>query len=253
MNVPPAFTVNREFPVAPPADFRIGRHYLLYARAGSMRLEQGGRQWSLPPARAALIAADVPIRVTIAHPLLACSVLFDAQRFAAPPAKLAVFEMTALARELVLACRDFGDDAVHPPIAEQLFTTLAAVTWTLSERQSPAVLPVGRSAAVQRALAFTEAHLDEALNFDDVAAAATVTPRSLSRRFADELGLPWGQALRRMRMIKAGEDLAMTGAQVTGIALSVGYSSVSAFNAAFREFSGKSPTAYRDDIRDRAF
>ena len=45
--------------------------------------------------------------------------------------------------------------------------------------------------------------------------------------------MPWGQVLRRMRMFKVGEDLALSGAQVTGIALSVGYGSVSAFNTAF--------------------
>lgn len=248
-----AFTLHREFPVSPPADFCIGRHYLLYARAGSMRLEQGGRQWSLPPARAALIRANVPIKVAIHHPLSACSVLFDPARFAPPPAELTVFEMSPLARELVLACRDWGDAAAHPPIAEQLFTTLAAVTWALSERQSRAVLPTGRSAQVQRALAHTEAHMDQPLSFDAVADAVASTPRSLARRFAAELGMPWGQVLRQMRMIRAGEDLALTTAPVTDIALSVGYGSISAFNAAFRSFSGQSPTAYRKDIRERAF
>jgi AraC-like DNA-binding protein len=218
-----------------------------------MRLAAAGRQWSLPPARAALIRADVPIQVTITRPLLACSVLFDPARFAAPPADLAVFEISPLARELVLACKDWGGSGPQPPIAGQLFTTLAAVTWALSERQSPAHMPLGRSTPVERALAFTEARLDGALTFDAVASAVALTPRSLARRFADELGLSWGQALRRMRMIRAGEDLALTDTPVTGIAMGVGYTSISAFNAAFRAFSGVTPTAYRDDIRERAF
>jgi AraC-like DNA-binding protein len=253
MSKPAAYTLNAEFPVAPPAEFRIGRHYLLYARAGTMRMEAGGRQWSLPPARAALIRADVPIKVTITRPLLACSVLFDTACFDAPPADLAVFEISPLARELVLACRDWGEGAVHPPIAAQMFGTLAAVTWALSERHSPAHMPLGRSAPVERALAFTEARLVAPLTFEEVANAVAHTPRSLARHFADELGFSWGQALRRMRMIRAGEDLALTDTPVTGIALAVGYTSISAFNAAFRAFWGLNPTAYRKDIRERAF
>jgi AraC-like DNA-binding protein len=250
---PPAFAINQDFAVSPRTEFRVDRHYLLYARAGTMRLEQGGREWSLPPARVALIRADVPIEVTITRPLSACSVLFDAAAFDPPPSPLAVFEMSALARELVLACRNWTEGTTHPPIAARLFAALAAVTWALSARPSPAVMPIGRSAAVRRALAYSEAHLDTATSFEAVAQAAAATPRSLARRFTEELGQSWGQALRRMRMIRAAEELASSDARVTDIAMSVGYSSLSAFNAAFREFSGQTPTGYREDLRQRAF
>jgi AraC-like DNA-binding protein len=50
-------------------------------------------------------------------------------------------------------------------------------------------------------------------------------------------------------MIRAIEALAGTGDSVTAVALSVGYSSISAFNAAFREFTGRTPTEYRASFR----
>ena len=60
-----AFGFYQEF-AALAGDWRtFPRHYLLYASSGVFRLEVAQMQWLLPPQRAAWIAADVPIRVSI--------------------------------------------------------------------------------------------------------------------------------------------------------------------------------------------
>ena len=94
-------------------------------------------------------------------------------------------------------------------------------------------------------MALTEDRLDEDLRFDEIASAAALSQRSLARRFAGEMGMTWRQAQRRLRMIRALEMLALDNRQITEIALSVGYSSLSAFNAGFREFSNMTPSEYR--------
>ena len=112
-------------------------------------------------------------------------------------------------------------------------------------------MPLGRSPALIRALALTEARLGEAApSFEEIAAGAAVSPRSLARRFEAELGMTWRQALRRMRMIRAVEALAASSAPITTIAFEVGYGSLSSFNAAFRDFAGVTPSAYRASFRD---
>jgi AraC-like DNA-binding protein len=82
-----------------------------------------------------------------------------------------------------------------------------------------------------------------------IARATGQSTRALARRFADEMGMTWRQALQRLRLMRAVEALATTDAPVTEIALDVGYNSLSAFNAAFRELVGTSPTAYRRSFR----
>ncbi|MBV2184675.1 MAG: hypothetical protein KUL88_09080, partial [Rhizobium sp.] len=62
---PEAYCFHKSFEPAGPSEFRMDRHYLLYAMEGSMRLEADGRRWTLPPARAALIAAGHPVTITI--------------------------------------------------------------------------------------------------------------------------------------------------------------------------------------------
>jgi AraC-like DNA-binding protein len=52
-----------------------------------------------------------------------------------------------------------------------------------------------------------------------------------------------------MRVLRAIEELAAGDTPVTKIAFKVGYTSISAFNAAFRELTGRTPTEYRASFR----
>ncbi len=248
---PAAFCVARTFAAEPPTTYRFDRHYLLYALQGTMRLEADGRCWSLPPARAAWIAAGAAITVTLQRPVDVCSLLFATDGFARPRADLTVFEMTPLLRELVRELRGFGPDTdVLPPPALLLFQTAAMLAERACDRPSPAAMPAGRSDQVRRALAETEARLaDDAADLTAIAAAAHLTPRTLARRLNAELGMTWRQAQRQLRMIHAIEALADGDRAVTDVALSVGYASSSAFNAAFRAFTGLAPGAWRESLR----
>ena len=252
--LPAAYVLNREFPAMARTEFEIDRHYLLYARRGTMRLEHQDHQWSLPPARAALIAANTRVQITLPAPVEACSVLFDATVFPQPPAKLRVFDISALARELILSCRTWSAEAgPQPDLVVTLFQTLGAVTWQLSQSARLPALPLGRSTAVRDALQFTADHLTSPLTFDAVAAAVALTPRTLARRFNTELGQSWGQMLRQMRMMQASELLAHSDDAIVQVALNCGYESISAFNSAFKAYAGMSPTRYRSDMRTRPF
>lgn len=229
-----------------PRQFQSEQHYLLYASAGAMRLEADGTAWSLPPARAALVAAGMPVRLVLNQKMSVCSVLFSTNFAPLPPRALTVFEMSALARELVMECGRSADQ--DEPLSEHrrsLFRTLQLVTWSLADKPSPATMPMGRSPGVIKALELTNMHLSERLHFDDLAQMAGQTPRTLARKLSAETGMTWGQIVQKMRMIRAIEMLAETRTPVTEVALGVGYQSLSAFNAAFRTFTGQTPTTYR--------
>jgi transcriptional regulator GlxA family with amidase domain len=133
--------------------------------------------------------------------------------------------------------------------AETLFTALAAVTWRLAEQPSPVVVPVGRSPELRRALRLTEERLGGDVRFADLADEVGLAPRSLARRFSDETGMTWRAVLRRMRLLRAIEELAAGDTPVTTIAFTVGYTSLSAFNAAFQKLTGRTPSDYRASFR----
>jgi len=245
-----AYSFVRTFAAGPARDLCVDRHYLLCASAGALRLEAQGRAWLLPPGRAALIQAGRAIQVSIPRPVTTSSVLFDTGFAPAPPAPLTVFDLSPLARSLVAECGIWGEsDQPLTAYAETLFAALAAVTWRLAEQPSPVVVPVGRSPELRRALRLTEERLDGEVRFEDLAREVGLAPRSLARRFSDETGMTWRAVLRRMRLLRAIEELAAGDTQVTRIAFMVGYTSLSAFNAAFLELTGRTPTDYRASFR----
>lgn len=245
-----AYSFVRTFPPEPVRDLCVDRHYLLCASAGTLRLEAQGQAWLLPPARAALIEAGQPIRVSIPRPVTTASVLFDTGFAPAPPAPLTVFDLSPLAHALLAECSTWNErDEPLTAYAETLFAALAAVTWRLAEQPSPVVVPAGRSAELRRALELTEQRLSGEVRFEDVAAEVGLAPRSLARRFEEEAGMTWRAVLRRMRVLGAIEGLAAGDTPVTEIAFMVGYTSLSAFNTAFRELTGRTPTEYRASFR----
>lgn len=248
---PGAYCFHQSFEPAGPSEFRMDRHYLLYAMEGTIRLEADGRRWTLPPARAALIAAGHPVTISILSRLTSASVLY-APSFAPPPQQvLSVFDVSPLARELIAECREWGaEGGPLSPYAQRILETLVAVILKLAETPSPCVLPTPTSTALARALELTEEQAEGAPAFAAIAKATGQSPRALARRFSTEMGMTWRETLRRIRLIRAVEALAGGDAPVTEIAFAVGYNSLSAFNAAFRDLMGKSPREYRATFRD---
>ena len=245
-----AYSFVRTFAPEPASDLCVDRHYLLCASTGALRLEAQGQAWLLPPARAALIQAGRTIQVSIPQPVTTASVLFDVGFTPDPPAPLAVFDLNPLARALVSECSAWPQsDAPLTAYPEALFAALAAVTWRLAEQPSPVVVPAGRSPELRRALQLTQERLGGQLRFEDLAAEIGLASRSLARRFEEETGMTWRAVLRRMRIVRAIEELAAGDTPVTKIAFTVGYTSLSAFNAAFRQLTGRSPTEYRQSFR----
>ncbi len=236
----PAYTFVRDFEPAPAQQLCVDRHYLLAASQGALRLEVDGISWSLPPARAAVIRAGVPIQVTIPQRATTASVLFSPKFVPPPPSNLAVVDLTPLARALITECSQWRDeDALLDDYAVAMFRALAEATWASAVHPSPAQMPTGRSLEVRLALAITAERLA------DIANEVGLAPRSLARRFEQELGMTWTAALRRLRILRAIEHLASTEHTVTQIAMDVGYSSLSAFQSAFRDLIGQTPSEYR--------
>lgn len=244
-----AYCIARTFPAG--AERRLQRpdHYVIYCTQGVLRLRTDGRVWPLPAARAAIVRAGEPVDVSLPCEVTTCSVVFRRGFVDAPEQALAVVDMSALARELMWACRRYGENDHLDGYGHHLFQLLARELARLAGTPSVCSLPLPRSAQVRRALARTEADMADAPDFARIAREVALSPRTLARRFAVEMGMPWRQVLRTLRMIRAMELLARPHASVTDVALSVGYASLSGFSAAFREFAGQTPGGYQESLR----
>lgn len=222
----------------------MDQHYFVYALSGTIKLEADGQRWMLTPARGALIAATHAVTVTILSPVMSAAVLFEPAMMT-PGQSLQVFDLSPLCRELVRTCRLWGPDHGETPYSRVIFQALAAETLRLCENPSRCIVPRPETASLVRALALTEDAIAADPSFEAIARAVGQSPRNLSRKFSKELGMTWRETLRRLRVMKAIELLATSNASVTEICFGVGYASLSAFHASFRDLVGISPTQYR--------
>ncbi|MGG1947966.1 AraC family transcriptional regulator [Trinickia sp. NRRL B-1857] len=227
----------------------FAHHYLLYASEGAFRLETDERSWLLPSHRAAFIRANTRIRVRVAAPATSASVLFDAVDNAFPSLQddCAVFRVTPLIREMVLyAARWNEDSSAADPAAAPFFQSLGYVVSEGAAQPEALWFPRATSNDLRRALEFTLSSLAEPLSLADVATAASMSERTLNRRFAEELSMTWTEFLQRARVVHATEHVIDGRKSLATIAYDFGFASPSKFAHAFKLIHGETPRRYRE-------
>jgi len=101
------------------------------------------------------------------------------------------------------------------------------------------------AAALSRALAFVDDHLDAPLRIPDLAARARLSTFQFDRRIRALFGLSAGQYLTRARIERACASLRRTDAPISLVAQECGYADQAAFTRQFRKSVGLTPRAYR--------
>ena len=84
------------------------------------------------------------------------------------------------------------------------------------------------------------------LTLEAMAAQARLSPRTLHRRFREQLGAAPMDWLARARVRRAQALLETTNLGVEAVAAAVGFGSAAAFRERFRRLAGVSPTAWRE-------
>jgi ligand-binding sensor domain-containing protein/AraC-like DNA-binding protein len=97
-------------------------------------------------------------------------------------------------------------------------------------------------------------HLDPDLTLAGLAERLGVPPKHLSQVINDRIGLNFSDFVNRQRVEEARRrllDPAQRDQKLLAIAFSCGFNSKSVFNAAFKKFTGLSPTEFRDGARSQ--
>ena len=139
--------------------------------------------------------------------------------------------------------------AMHddPIIAEELrrhalLTTLSAFSTPYVEAVARAHQRAAAPRTVRRAIAHIEAHAQQPLTLEDIAAASGISSRGLQHAFRRELDTTPTEYLRRVRLSAAHDELrAGTAVSVAEVARRWGFSSASRFARYHREHYGQNP------------
>jgi transcriptional regulator GlxA family with amidase domain len=113
-------------------------------------------------------------------------------------------------------------------------------------------VPEERQDGLGRALEWALARLGQPLAVEDLAKAATLSPRTLVRRFRAELGDTPHHWLNRQRVLEAQRQLERSSRSIEDVATAVGFGSAQTLRLHFRRVLGTSPTTYRRRFTTRS-
>lgn len=98
---------------------------------------------------------------------------------------------------------------------------------------------------VTEALRRIEAHCDQPLSLQALAAEVAMSPYHFLRTFRAVAGMAPHQFMLHLRLQRAAVRLRCSGDPISTVALEAGFSDLSTFNRRFRRLLGASPGAYR--------
>ena len=126
-------------------------------------------------------------------------------------------------------------------------SVMRADHWPVARGEIPAArrrctLPPWR---LQRAIAYCEEHLDQAVSLAELAAAAGLSRMHFAAQFKAAVGLRPHEYLLRRRIGRAQALLIRGNARLVDVALSVGFQSQAHFTSVFKRYAGLPPRAWR--------
>jgi AraC-like DNA-binding protein len=227
--------------------YRIERHHhpwhqLLYGTSGAMTVSTADASWMVPTGRAVFIPAGCSHTIRM-WGMVEMRTLYLAPALTAfTDSACRVVEVAPLLRELILRAVDrMGLDSRAPHDSRLIGLVEDEIGAAMADAaDSPLSLPMPTDA---RALALAYAVLDRpstSETVDNLSRQHALARRTLERRFREETGMSFGMWRQKARLLDSIRLLA-EGNSVTDAALDCGYSSVSAFIAAFKSTFGYTP------------
>lgn len=95
--------------------------------------------------------------------------------------------------------------------------------------------------ALQKAERFVLDNLSRQFDLDELANAAAMSSRTLSRRMHSGLGMTPNEFVQRLRILRASHLLQTSNTSISDVSACVGYADPAAFRRVFRRFTGASP------------
>lgn len=217
-------------------------HQLLFATSGAMTVSTSQASWMIPAGRAVFIPARAVHAIRMWGAVEMRTLYFSPAFTGFDHQQCRVVEVAPLLRELILRAVEragldsrVGQDNLMIGLLE---AEVKAAGNTAHD--SPLALPMPADA---RGLAVARHVLDQPSGremVDDLAQQFGLARRTLERRFRDKTGMSFGMWRQKARLLDSIRLLA-EGKSVTDAALDCGYSSVSAFIAAFKGTFGYTP------------
>jgi AraC-like DNA-binding protein/quercetin dioxygenase-like cupin family protein len=230
-------------------------HQLLFAATGAMTVNGDRQTWMIPPGRAVLIPAGISHAIRMWGDVAMRSLYFpiDAPPSASLGASAAPFRIDAcrvisvrpLLRELILRIAELA--ALDSRVDAEANVMRVLMDELEAARIEPLLLPLPTDARAKKAADLVLTNPADAATAGALARRAGLSTRTLERLFRAQTGMRFGLWRQKAKLLESVRVL-VEGGSVTDAALESGYSSVSAYIAAFKQTFGCTPGAMQGGV-----
>jgi AraC-like DNA-binding protein len=221
-------------------------HQLLFASSGAMTVTGVRTSWMIPPGRAVLIPAGVPHSIRMWGDVAMRSLYFPgnapAPVFEAKTCR--VISVSPLLCELILRIAEMA--ALDSRVGAEARLWGVLMDEIEMARVEPLLLPLPSDERALKAVDWVLKNPADRTTTTLLARRCGLSARTLERLFHAETGMRFGLWRQKARLLESVRVL-VVGKSVTDAALESGYSSVSAYIAAFKETFGCTPGAMLTD------
>jgi AraC-like DNA-binding protein/quercetin dioxygenase-like cupin family protein len=219
-------------------------HQLLFASTGAMTVTGDRTSWMIPPGRAVLIPAGVPHSIRMWGEVAMRSLYFPigthAPVFAAGSCR--VITVSPLLREVILRVAEMA--ALDSRVAAEARLMSVLVDEVEGAQIEPLLLPLPSDGRALKAADCVLKNPADDATAEALARRCGLSTRTLERLFRAETGMRFGLWRQKARLLESVRVL-VEGGSVTDAALESGYSSVSAYIAAFKQTFGCTPSKFQ--------
>ena len=216
-------------------------HQLIYVEAGLMRVTTTAGHWIAPPSWAVWAPAAADHEIRFIGPSTLRTLYISPPWRPDLPIESCALSVTPLLRELIVRSTEIG------MLDKRVPTELAIADLVIAELGAagppPFTLREPTTAATIEAARLLTSDGDVLPGLTTAARAVGLGVRTLERRFRQETGLSIGRWRHQHLLLRGLESIA-AGVPVKAAAARAGYSSPSAFIAAFRREYGTTPGRY---------
>jgi AraC-like DNA-binding protein len=225
-----------------------GWDQLLFAASGLMTVHTVDARWLVPPNRAVWAPSGVHHRI-VTEGRVQIRSLYLAAGVVHEPGPCRAVDVGPFVRELVLHLVERAPLWDDDPADSRLIGVFADQVAGLPDNPLHLPMPTDPRARDVAITLIDDCADDRTV--DELARAVSTSRRTLERLFVAETGMSVGR-WRTQARVHAAVRLLAGGESVTRVAADVGYSTPSAFGAAFRQVIGTSPGRYLHGGNHRA-